>query len=280
MPDDDLQFRDPEVLASVVRLTRDLRDAAITLTDAEARFLVDYYYITQEDRKRAKGQERDLLKANEPHSLISWLATQTSTLEKQVRAAIDAYTTHHPMGDWMRGIYGIGPVITAGLLANIDIHKAPTVGHIWAFAGLAADGQKPWIKKTKRPWNASLKTLCWKTGDSFVKFSNEDQCYYGKIYRERKALEVSRNEAGLFKHIADKKLAQPINKDRPNKERKPYHEKGILSPGHLDLRARRYAVKLFLSHLHDEWWRRATGTEPPLPYPIAILGHGHFIPGP
>ena len=40
---------------------------------------------------------------------------------------------------------GIGPVIAAGLLANIDIKQAPTVGHIWRFAGL--DPTNKWIGK-------------------------------------------------------------------------------------------------------------------------------------
>lgn len=55
-------------------------------------------------------------------------------------------------------IHGIGPVISAGLLAHIDIHRAVTVGHIWRFAGL--DPSVKWLKKTKRPWNAGLKVLC------------------------------------------------------------------------------------------------------------------------
>ena len=36
-------------------------------------------------------------------------------------------------------------------------------------------------------------------------------------------------------------------------------------------------MKLFLSHLHGEMHRRILGREPPLPYPIAHMGHAHVI---
>jgi hypothetical protein len=36
-------------------------------------------------------------------------------------------------------------------------------------------------------------------------------------------------------------------------------------------------VKLFLAHYHHVAWVAATGTEPPKPYVITILGHDGFI---
>jgi len=295
-------------LGPVQRLTRDLRTAAVTLSDTEARFLTDFYYIAQEDRKRSKAQERSLLESAEPHSVISWLGDQTSTLEKQVARALDAYTTNHIMGEWMRGIYGIGPILSAGILAHIymgewckichghnpEHHErnmadkkrklpkheytpefsCPTVGHWWQFSGIAGDGQKKWEPNTKRPFNQNLKTLCWKIGDAFCKFSNAEQCVYGHDYRKRKEYEIARNESGGNKLHVDARLARDKARGKESKEA-VYHKEGKLSPGHIDLRARRYAVKLFLSALHGEWYKRVTGEDPPLPYPIAHLGHVH-----
>ena len=54
-------------------------------------------------------------------------------------------------------------------------------------------------------------------------------------------------------------------------------QKGILPDGHIHARAKRYAVKLFLAHLHSVWYEIEFGREPPLPYAIAILGHAHHI---
>ena len=297
----------------IARLSRDLRQASETLSDAEARYLVDAYYIQQEDRKRSHAQERALDSGGEPHAVIAWLAEQSGVLEREIVKALDTYSGKHVIGTWMRGVYGIGPVIAAGFLAHIymgewcslcrgrsaqectarqqnkklqlmehfftPVVSCPTVGHIWAYAGMAGDQQKPWERGQKRPWNSQLKTLCWKASDVFVKFSNNERCFYGQVYRARKQLEVERNDALAFKPIAEARLQREAARGKKTAEH-AYHAAGLLSPGHLDLRARRYAVKLFLAHLHGEWYRIAFGEPPPLPYPIAHLGHTHIIPPP
>jgi len=51
-----------------IRLTRDLVEASRTMGAEEARYLVDAYYATQENRKRTDNQVRAL--GEEPHFLI------------------------------------------------------------------------------------------------------------------------------------------------------------------------------------------------------------------
>ena len=51
----------------------------------------------------------------------------------------------------------------------------------------------------------------------------------------------------------------------------------MLPPAHIQARAKRYAVKIFLSHLFDVWYKLEKGQEPPKPYALAILGHAHEI---
>ena len=164
-------------------------------------------------------------------------------------------------------------MLSAGLLAHIDITRAPTVGHIWSFAGL--DPTKTWEKGQKRPWNSSLKTLCWKIGQSFMKFSNQEECFYGHLYRERKAREIARNEAGELAEQA-KQMLERRNFRKDTIARK-FYEEGKLPPAHIDARARRYAVKLFLAHWHEVAYVAHYHQPPPLPYPIAHLGHAHVI---
>lgn len=265
-----------ENLDPVSRLSRDIAKAAATLSDDEARFLVDAYYMMQDDRKRAHNQVRALAEGQEPHAVLAWLADQSGTLEKQIARALNVYTDAHPMGNWMRQIVGIGPVISAGLLAHIDIEKAPTVGHIWSFAGL--NPLVKWEKGQKRPWNANLKVICWKAGQSFMKFSGRDDCYYGQIYKERKAFEIARNDRGEMKATAENILAtRKIGKDT---EAYKSLIVGKLPPGQIDARARRYAVKLFLSHMWEHWYTLHYKKAPPLPYPIAFMGHTHKIDPP
>lgn len=315
---------------AIKRLSKDIAEAAKNLTHHEARFLVDAYYTMQEGRKRSDNQVRALGESQEPNSVLSWYADQNGVMERQVARALDKYTQAHLMGSWMRNVKGIGPVLSAGLLAHIDIKQAPTAGHIWRYSGLdstsiwvSTEVAAKWIKEqtvplrdavdlaakhfgrnpatllrlattdregnevnltvttlskaiSRRPWNAKMKTLCWKIGQSFMKLSNDPECYYGQVYRARKTWEIEQNAAGKYAAQAAEGAARVGTKTIAYS----HYKDGHLPPGHIDARARRYAVKLFLSHLHDEWYRREFGKEPPLPYPIAILGHAHYIAPP
>jgi hypothetical protein len=258
-------------LTPVARMSRDIAQAAKTLTDTEARYLVDAYYIMQEDRKRTNNQVRALGDTAEPNSVLAYLADQATVLEKQIQRALDKYTEGHPMGSWMREVRGIGPVLSAGLLSHIDITKAPTAGHIWRYAGL--DPTSKWEKGCKRPWNAQLKTLCWKIGQSFMKLSNDDDCLYGKLYRQRKEYEQARNGTEAVAAAVAVGLARVGKTTDAHK----HLSEGKLPPAQIDARARRWAVKMFLSHLHAAWYQQHYGVPAPKPFAIAILGHAHEV---
>jgi hypothetical protein len=300
---------DEETRESVERLSRDLAKAAATLTREEARYLVDAYYLIQHNRIAAGNQIRAMSDSEEPVLLLHWLADQNAILEAQVKRALDKYSLGSPTGEWARGILGVGPVICAGLLAHIDIQKAPTAGHIWNFAGLNPGVE--WAKGRKRPWNADLKTLCWKLGESFVKVSGNPKSFYGGIFKERKAQELARNVAGeLAEQAADKLGRFKIGKTTqahafyagrlpvtvwdgwsdltpPQQAARvkammldPGVGTAMLPPAHIHARAKRWAVKLFLSHLHAIWYENVTGQKAPVPYAIAHLGHAHLIAPP
>jgi hypothetical protein len=258
------------------RLTRDLRNAAYSLSEEEARFLVDAYYQMQRDRIRAAHQLRTLTESEEPHDVMGWLAGEREGLEGQVRRALDAYSGAQPAGVWARSITGIGPVICAGLLANIDIKEAPTVGHIWRFAGL--DPTTRWDKGTKRPWNGSLKRLCWLIGESFVKVSGNDSDTYGKLYKARKAYEQAKNEAGDYADQAKASLA--AKRFGAETEARKHYEAGRLPPARIHLRAERVAVKRFLSDLHCVMYWLEFQRLPPKPWVISHGGHVHYVEPP
>lgn len=268
-------YADQSIVA-VTKLTKDIRGAAQTIQNNEARYLVNAYYATQENRKATTSQIRALDVTGEPHDILDHFLIQYQTVERSIKRVLDIYTDNHPIGQWMKGITGIGPVITAGLLAHIDITKAPTVGHIYSYAGLVP-GQV-WGKGQKRPWNAELKKLLWLLGESFVKVSNREDDVYGKYYRERKEQEIALNEQGKFADQAQAMLkSKNIGK---NTEAYKWYSEGKLPPAHIHARAKRYAVKLFLSHLHEVWYEHEYGIKPPQPYAIAHLNHAHYIEPP
>lgn len=252
---------------------KDMVSSVTTMTSTEARFLVDSYYTAQSNRIRYDNQVRSMTKDGEPNLVLSYLSLQATKQEDIIKKALDAYTIDHPVGAWLRTIRGIGPVTAAGLLAHIDISKAHTAGAIWKFAGI--DGSTSWEKGQKRPWNADLKTLCYKIGESFVKTSNKDDSVYGKMYKERKIRETEMNERGDFRESALRELNSK-NYGRETSTRK-YLENGKLCPAHIHARARRYAVKMFLSHLHEVMYTTILGMKPPVPFAIAHLNHVHYV---
>lgn len=263
-----------ELVRPAKLLKVDIAEAIRDLSPAEVRFLVDSYYAIQDYRMQAANQARALTASAEPNRLTGWMFGQFEFLEKQVRAVLDAYSASKAVGRWARANVGIGPVLSSGLLAHIDISKAPTVGHIWSFAGL--NPAAVWAKGEKRPWNARLKVLCWKIGQSMMKCSGRDDCLYGKLWRKRKDLEIARNEAGSFagqaKAVLEKKK---IGKDT---EARKHYEAGHLPPGHIEARAERWAVKIFLAHWHEAAFVDAYHKLPPKPYVLEhVEGHSTEI---
>ena len=190
---------------AIKKLDKDLIDAMEITTMKEARFLVNSYYIMQEDRIRAYGQGRELFKTGNPHKVISFLAGQSEGLEDQIKKALDRYTDTHPIAQWLKTHIGIGSVISAGIVSNLDITKAPTAGHFFSYAGLCPEQKR--VKGRKVNWNPDLKRILWLCGECFVKVSGNDNAYFGKMYRQRKEYEQAKNEAGDYKDQALAKAA-------------------------------------------------------------------------
>lgn len=266
---------DDAAVVVISKLGKELKAAAIGMRKDEARFLVDSYYGIQDYRIQLANQLRSAAQEvdEQPVTVLSWIFENMRTLENQIKLALRHFALNDAVGKWSMEVCGIGEIISAGLLAHIDITQAPTVGHIWSFAGL--DPTKEWNKGEKRPWNAKLKTLCWKIGESFVKVSGREQDVYGKFYLQRKAEELVKNENGDFAQQAKEKL----EKFKISKKTDAYkaYSVGKLPPAHIHARAKRYAVKLFLAHWHEIAYKMHYGKEPLLPYPIAVLGHAHKI---
>jgi hypothetical protein len=407
-----LEDEEPEISGVAwAKLSKDLKTAAETLTVEQVRYLVDTFYQVQQFRIEAAGQERASKAIGEPTDFVTWISKSMKTMEGAIQAALDKYTSTREEGRWAKSIVGIGPVLSAGLLAHIDVSRTETAGAIWRFAGL--DPSVKWIGKdeakalvktnwdksksveenaralalltgkkqetvirdatprptkpkdrtedilelfrnywivvnsaeqngtelfyqfretneslaeaaelimkygvdwtwdpnldpegngrsmanlvkmrdlpvqkpmtrdsvekalAKRPWNARLKVLCYKIGESFIKQQNHANDTYGKLYVERKAREHERNGAGLFAEQATAALAAK-NYQRETRAKTAY-ESGRLPDAHVHARARRYAVKMFLSHYHHVAYEVLHGTPPPRPFVIEHMGHVEYV---
>lgn len=162
---------------------------------------------------------------------------------------------------------------------------------------------------SRRPWHGRLKKICYLIGESFKKFHNSPKCFYGRIYLERKMYEIDRNESGELSGQARQTLKNRnigkmtdaykwyAGRVTPEASKKFREEKStaanpatvkvelvkegrgvpMLPPARIDLRAARYATKLFLCHLHQVWFFTEKGKLPPKPWILTQEGHVHEI---
>lgn len=262
-PEEDLDLGELEIPFALDK------KAASKLGKQEIGYLVEQYYAVQGLRLQCAGRSRSVSESGEPSVLLDAIAGRMEKLEGRLRSIFRTWCSSQPVTRWALEVYGIGPVLAAGLEAHIRIDRASSPSAVWRFAGL--DPTAVWNKGEKRPFNARLKVLCWKIGESFKKVSGKPESLYGRLYRQRKELEVSRDQAGMFKETAAKTLAS--KKFGPSETRTAYEE-GHLPAGRLDLRATRYATKIFLAH----WWEcafRVANPGKPVPEPWAIAHGGH-----
>jgi len=125
----------------------------------------------------------------------------------------------------------------------------------------------------KRPWNARLKTICWKVGQSFEKVKNLDGAFYGDILKARQSYELAKNENGDYAELAEARAKKVGKATIAYKS----YSKGKLPDGHLRSRYLRYATKIFLSHWHHVAYETYHGKVPPKPYIISVGGHKEYV---
>lgn len=254
------------------KMTSDIRSMSTSLDQRSIREIVAAYYRIQDDRVALAAQARELRKAESPYELCEFLSDNLGYMENSLKTPLKLFAETHAVGRWALSQYGIGPVIAAGLIAHIDITKAPTAGSVWRYAGL--DPTSKWEKGQKRPFNAELKTLSWKVGQSFMKFSNREQCFYGKLYQQDKERRTKLNEEGAYAERAKEILT---SKNWSDNDSKKTLQSGKLPKGQIDAQARRFAVKIFLSHFHAVWYEDHYQKPAPRPYTIAHMDHVHEI---
>jgi hypothetical protein len=270
----------------VRRLSREEVLDAATFNREQALALVGLYYGIQKLRIGASNKEsahRRQVDALADPALIRTQKEQLHVVEKQTGRALQEFARAQPLGRWALSLLGVGPIITAGLLAHIDISRAPTAGAVWRFAGL--DPTCKWEPGVKRPYNAALKTLCWKLGESFKKIPldtdfSQPAALYARLYRERKEIEIQRNELGEHAEAARERLAEATRKRfRISPEQREIWAAGKRQAVGLDRMAMRYAVKIFLSHFHQVG-REILGLPLVKPWAVEHGGHTHIIAPP
>lgn len=294
---------DPKLMR---RYRRDIKEMGSRMGRDEVRFMVATFYQHQRDRIRTGNRISAYEKAEKnAMNVMQFFNTQSRLLEELMKYPLEAYVNEDEVGKWLISLRGIGPLLAAGLLAYLDIERAPVASSFWRYAGF--DPSVTWGKGQKRPFNGNLKTHCYKVGLSLIMSGNQ---YYKPLYVERKAYETNINEKFGYRPQAEAILARmrmkrddidtvkdafdreihdmdemsiADEKEVTEEDRKTFIDtlkSGKLSAAHIDMRARRWMIKLFLAHLHRVMYETHHRMECPLPYPIAHMNHAHEIPPP
>lgn len=270
-----------------------------TMADAEARLIVRKYFDIQRMRIGIRLAQGSAAKRDIPNDILMYLGDQTEMLEKELQRLLLPYVKASEVGRWMLGVKGIGPVIAAGMLSEFKIERAPTAGRFLSFAG-QCEGQKL-VKGQLRTWNAHLKVVCYYAGEAFVKVANREGAYYGNVYKWRKMYEWKKNLAGEYAAYAEKMMVEKTYASDTHAYawytgqyssadfrgqfiigKKAEDGNGIkmLPPAQIHARSKKYAVRMFIYHLHHVWYESVYKQPPPLPYPLAHQGHTDFYPPP
>jgi len=113
------------------------------------RWLGETYYDHQLYRMESDARIREADKLNLPNALLTWYSEQQSNVEKTMKAMLSRYTEKESsgMGMWARNVVGIGPIISAMLLALIDMNISTNPSKIFRYFGL--DPSSKWLGREK-----------------------------------------------------------------------------------------------------------------------------------
>lgn len=198
------------------------------------------------------------------------ISAETEKTEGHYKVLMDQYLQEEELWyGWLSKIRGISSVLGSNLLKNLGYcENYEYVSSLWRHTGFDPDGAKGLAGATVGEdgkkhihYSPKLKTMVWKIADSF--FKQRTQPYRG-IYDATKQKELALMEQ-YGKGVS---VPECIDGKTTCKNGK-----------HVEFRAKRKMVKTFLQH----YWRNGRLYKD-LPitdlYPIAKLGHKHYIPPP
>ncbi len=236
-------------------------------TRQDAKFLYSAFKDIQ--KNRVEWQNR--AKASNS-ALAQFLADIFMQIEEAIKYINKEYCDAHPIASYLNeNIYALGPGLITGLMAYLDIEKAPNISCFWRFAGL--DPTIKWEKGKKRPFCSELKTICWLAVKSFIKHKNNSKCVYGRLYERFKKEEIEKNEKGKNAEYCKEYIK---NHKKLTANQKKYYLQGKLPPAHIESRAIRKVAKALLSDIWLYMYEHTYNKKAPLPYALVELGHTSY----
>lgn len=181
----------------------------------EALSLVNTYYDFQTMRKSMANKVRALKQGHAVRDdkgdynpvFLTHLESTLKHMEEKIAKGLAAWARSTTIGKWMTSLPGVGDIIAAGIMANVDFHRCccpnlrhlrrneipeehkkicpglVSAGHLISFAGQMDPAKYVWGKGAPRPYNVRLKTILWNLGQSIKKLA-PNRNFLGKSVEE------------------------------------------------------------------------------------------------
>jgi hypothetical protein len=222
-------------------------------------------------KKKKDGSDQDAVdKVDlEPETIPAMVDVwqDSESIEKSLTKAIKAELKNHPVyNDFLKDVKGCGPLMSAVIISEYDIHRATTVSKLWQFTGLNP-GMVRGIKPSGSRKDGTYKIV--KT-DTMVRGDRRTAGFLSPFNGWLRA-KMCGVLAGSFM-----KCNSPYREFYDNYKNRLEHTDGWKdkSKGHRNNAAKRYMIKMFLLDLYKAW-RKIEGLEVRKPYQEDYLNHKH-----
>jgi hypothetical protein len=240
------------------------------------RHTVRFGYDCQKLRIQASNRNRnDTAKLEKRHSLyLDFTGDALEQVERktfnEVKRQLKDFKIYT---DWLKHQRGCGPMMSAVLISEINIHNTPTISALWSYAGLRVDPETNQAVRRKRGekanWNPFLKTKVVKVlGESFIKTRSPWREQFYDPYKHRKQNTL------VPVCMACKGLGVAYGKPCTNCGGTGKNAPWGRSDAHRHAAAIRHMVKKFLREFWVQW-RTMENLEVTAPYAVAVLGRQH-----
>ena len=169
------------------------------------RLRVRYFYDMQKQRMAADNRDQSVLRekgaehaeadlSEDDQNFLGLIGKQLLGLEKHIEKDLKVHVKRHVMGKWLMSQRGVGHVIAAVLISEVNPHIATNISKLWKYAGLATfEGRadRP-TKGQKLSYNPFLKTKCLKVlADGLIKAGSPLEAKVTKTGVHRNSREAS-----------------------------------------------------------------------------------------
>lgn len=213
------------------------------------RDIVSAYYRMQSERSILSAHSDKLQESEYNHDVLNRVSDVFVSIEDSLYPLFETFSLQYKVGQWALLHSGITPVFVAGLISNIDISKAYNVSSVYRYCGI--DPSLTYVKGSKVLWNADLKSLVWKIGQSISKCTTSKNSFYVDLYHQNRTSCQQINLSGGYSHKAKDILT---NRNIKNTAIRRKLESGFLPDVYIDAQARKFVVKIFLAHFHTVWY--------------------------